>query len=185
MISLVSDPNHRINMSILYLQRFSSTISPNIKNLRIISMGIFYQPMKQNMTCFTKQKSTFFSIPTKLWHQIHPQVYLLIIRHLKQGRRPFDMDSNIAKDTLVFSSYNDRFYMMMSVFGVVQALFWMNMASFTYSVGKQYKEVMSSKGKSLSWWEQVMNFVGHNPLKVPIMCMIMGKYIFINLFNKS
>ena len=99
-----------------------------------------------------------------------------ILRQRCSGRLPFDIDPNVVKDTLVFSCHNATFYRMISIFGVVQFVFWGNLALFAYS---GLKDVGSEELKGLfttdSFWGKILEYQARYKGKIAAICASLGK----------
>lgn len=55
------------------------------------------------------------------------------VLYRRKHQLPYEMDSNIKTDIVVFLYQNDKYYKMLTVFGIIQFFFWLNIASFAYS----------------------------------------------------
>lgn len=90
----------------------------------------------------------------------------------KPGNLSFEVDGNVAKDVIVFTYSNTRFFRMLSIFGIVQFFFWAHMAVFAYSGSGL--ETRSYDGPS-SFSNMVLNFQNQNKYRIAIACIALGK----------
>ena len=99
------------------------------------------------------------------------------VRRFAQTKRAFDMDSKQSFDVIVYTYQNDRFYKMLTVFGIVQFFFWLHLAGFCYrtlgsgGIAEKAKELL---GKDHSW-AIVMGAVEEYRYRIAAVCMLLGK----------
>lgn len=104
----------------------------------------------------------------------HSSSVIRSVRQYQHGQKPLDINANVLNDTVIYSFKNDRFFKMMTIFGITQFLFWLNIASFTYTAAEEYQTVETPFTEK-KMWEQIMVHVKQHKTKVPIMCCIMGR----------
>jgi len=81
---------------------------------------------------------------------VHPQGQL---RRAFAYQAPPRVDvSKLPKNVLIFSYSNDRFFKLCTLFGILQLLFWFNIASFAFYVGD-----IRAQGKTLGDTNSVVN----------------------------
>ena len=99
------------------------------------------------------------------------------VRRFAQTKRPFDMDSKQSFDVIVYTYQNDRFYKMLTVFGIVQFFFWLHLAGFCYRTlgsGGTAEKAKELLGKDHSW-AIVMGAVEEYRYRIAAVCMLLGK----------
>jgi len=94
-------------------------------------------------------------------------------------RLPLDAEnlaSMITKDMTVFTYKNNRFFLMMTIFGGMQFLFWANLAVFieSYPVSKNSRKPQMSQKSSTSWMD---TFYAENRTAIATACICLGQYI--------
>ena len=87
---------------------------------------------------------------------------------------PFEVNEKVAKDTLVFSYENDRFYRTLTLFGIVQFFFWFHLGVFAY---KDFKKVNKSALEKLdeSVWGKLLSMQSENKDKIAVATISVGK----------
>ena len=90
------------------------------------------------------------------------------------------MKSDVAKDTVVYSYNNYWFYFNMSLIGIIQGVFWVDIAHTALTAAENYeKNRLASRAQQVDqrdvWWRQVMDFVGKHQYKVPVICTVLGE----------
>lgn len=127
-----------------------------------------FRQIFQLRSCFT------FSSKTNNLHCIQT------IRNYAKSRLPFEADTNVSKDVLLFSHPNDTFYKMLSFFGVVQFLFWSYLARFSY---KTLRDTPNTGGEvkltDIRSWKNIN--LGSNMYRngIVLLCMSVGEYRYI------
>lgn len=104
--------------------------------------------------------------------------YLVIRQFSSSGqiRHPsFEVDSNVIRDVTVFTYTDDKFYRMMTIFGIVQFFFWANLALFMYSApeapkGADIKDAIPEG----SWLGTVVDLQSRYKNKIAVVCMLLG-----------
>lgn len=114
--------------------------------------------------------------------QLRPKILQLLHRNFGRSkavgrkRLPYEVDTNVLKDVTVFSYADDRFYFLLSCFGIVQLVFWGNMASFAYSTLDKFN---SEEGRQFfnkdSTWAKFLTTLGNHKGRIAAVCMIIGK----------
>jgi len=95
-------------------------------------------------------------------------------------RLPLDaenLSALITKDVTVFTYENRRFFLLLTIFGGMQFLFWLNLAIFVNSdptVKQSGKPNMSSSQKNDSSW--MGRFYSENLTRIALTCFSLGKY---------
>lgn len=75
------------------------------------------------------------------------------LRHVSSKKvHPFEINSSVQKDVLVYSQKNDRFYKMLTYFGCAQFAFWAYLGLFSFQTLRDQPETSES---SQSWWRRV------------------------------
>ena len=93
----------------------------------------------------------------------------------------FEKEAAVIRDVTVFSYSNERFFKMMSVFGVVQIFFWWNMASFATADLSKLQDAMK-KEKSNSIWSSIYDFQTRNKYRIAASCAALGMHRMLFLF---
>lgn len=65
-------------------------------------------------------------------NKVHPGATSKRFRRDDDYFRPFDIDTNVQKDTLIYTFKNDRHYFYLGLFGVVMIVFWSQLAYQAY-----------------------------------------------------
>jgi len=94
-------------------------------------------------------------------------------------RLPLDaenLSALISKDVTVFTYKNNRFFLLLTLFGGIQFLFWTNLAIFIKydpTVTSTAKPSTLSQKHNSSWMSR---FYAENLTKIAVTCFILGKY---------
>lgn len=152
-------------------------------------------------TCLTRTKPLSYSCFNSLSRLVNgwtlPQIVIYNRRNLHQSivrnaaRKsyplPFEANTKVKSDTLIFSLHNDRFFKLISIFGIIQFFFWANMATFTYSGFGQLQDKIKEKDvKTSSFFTSVLDMQVRHNYKMAATCVTVGK-LKINVLqsNKS
>ena len=90
--------------------------------------------------------------------------------------RPFDVDTNVPHDTVIYTYRNDNLFRVMSIFGVVMIVFWSQLAWFMHGIFAQMKDERAQKMFMGDTWHGKVNAVMakyKNPISV--MCLALGE----------
>ena len=105
-------------------------------------------------------------------------------RTAKKPARSWDVDGTVSKDTLVYSYKNDRYYRLITIFGITQLLFWGNLAVFSYSgLSKIDEQALKGTADSNSFWGQVMEYQVKYRYRIAVACVAVGKLKIYCFFN--
>ena len=80
------------------------------------------------------------------------------------------------KDKLLFRNTNQRFFNILSIFGITQFVFWNCLAQLAYTTLRDVDTKVNryeGENTKISWWKEV-NF-GQYKTAFAIFCLIMGK----------
>lgn len=88
---------------------------------------------------------------------------------------PFEKEFNITKNVLVYSYDNSRFYKLLSYFGAVQFVFWLYLATFSYSSLRDVPIPGEESPEDVPWWRLIN--LGKNKYKngIALLCFSVGR----------
>lgn len=99
---------------------------------------------------------------------------------LARTKMPYETDTNVAKDTLMYINDSSKYYKILSFFGVAQLAFWVYLAFFCHNNLKDAPAKVSEKKKtseeaSVSWWQKLN--LGENKYRngLTTICLIGGE----------
>lgn len=154
---------------------------------RNLSQSLSFRVFSRNVNQLQKYEFTrsiaFLKVRNAVKLKFHVGEDLASIRNSKNfcskkpGRLSFEVDTNVREDVMVFTYANARFFRMLSVFGIVQFLFWSHMAVFAYSGVKDLRA--QSGEETSSWWSMVANFQHQHRYRIAIACIALGKLLFL------
>jgi len=86
------------------------------------------------------------------------------------------VDANVSKDVLIFTYENSQLFRWMTIFGIVQCLFWANLAYFCYSSLSGLQEVFarSEQQQRSGWWTTVIQVQHKYKDRIAVACLAMG-----------
>jgi len=85
-----------------------------------------------------------------------------------------NVDAKVPKDVLIFTYENSRLFRWMTIFGVVQFLFWANLAYFCHSSLGGLQEVLSKGEQRGGWWTSVIQVQHQYNDRIAVACLAMG-----------
>lgn len=92
----------------------------------------------------------------------------------------FDKQTNISRNVLIFSYENDNLYRMISVFGMVQFIFWGNLALF---VATSKRVEIPNKGNQSRWLSLVSELQSNYSSSLAFGSVVIGEFkIFFCMF---
>lgn len=88
-----------------------------------------------------------------------------------------EVNTNVAKDVLLFKYENPRFFKTLSIFAVGQFLFWNYLSHFAFTTLKDAP--IDRQDEDVSWWRKIN--LGENKYRnsLTIFCFLVGKIILI------
>jgi len=103
-------------------------------------------------------------------------------------RLPLDaenLSAMITKDVTVFTYRNNRYFLMLSIFGGMQFLFWANLAIFIKSdpTTQNSGKADATLRKNYSSW--MSKFYAENRTKIAATCFALGEQVFREFFRFS
>lgn len=108
--------------------------------------------------------------------------------HDNRVHMPFAVDERtITNDVLIYSHDNDRFYKLLTFFGIVQFFFWVHLAGFSYTtlrdVDPTLKRQRASGGEESSvWWKRINLGKDKYRYGMAVLCISVGYLLlFISL----
>lgn len=113
----------------------------------------------------------------KIYHvysgRLQSQVNFIIKKSFSanlKARLPFEVDTNITRDVLIFSNKNDRFYKLLTYFGCAQFAFWSYLALFSFQTLKDAPEEQNAT----SWWRRIASKEGKYKNGISLLCFAFG-----------
>lgn len=93
-----------------------------------------------------------------------------------KARHAFEVDANISKNAVLYTYTNERFFRLLSIFGVVQFVCWANLAVFAYSSLKKIQP-RGAEGTEIqgSLWGRVLSMQQDYSGKIALLCAGIGK----------
>jgi len=105
---------------------------------------------------------------------------------------PFEVDTNVVQDVVLFKYENPRFFKMIILFGISQFVFWMYLAHFAYTC---LRDITQSEARKLGlpvevdqddgnpdkpWWRKIN--LGENKYRngITILCTVVGNVILLS-----
>ncbi|XP_058464278.1 transmembrane protein 223 [Malaya genurostris] len=87
--------------------------------------------------------------------------------------RAYDVNTNIAKDVILFKYENPRFFRVLNFFAISQFLFWGYLTHFAYTTLRD-APVPQKDSDQLAWYEKIN--LGENKFRngIAIMCFLIG-----------
>ena len=108
------------------------------------------------------------------------------VRCFARAKKPFDMDSNLPRDVIVYTYQSDRFYKMLTIFGIIQFFFWIHLAGFCYRTlgsGSTTEKAEELLGKDNSW-ANVIGAVEQYRYRIAVVCLLLGNQHFMFYYLK-
>ncbi|XP_068146482.1 transmembrane protein 223 [Drosophila tropicalis] len=76
--------------------------------------------------------------------------------------KPFEINTNVPKDVILFKYENPKFYNMLNFFGICQFVFWTYLSHFAFTTLKD-APVVEKEGEELKWFQRIN--LGENKYK--------------------
>lgn len=94
---------------------------------------------------------------------------------------PFDVNTTLPKDIILFKYENPRFYNMLNFFGVCQFVFWTYLSHFAFTTLKD-APVVENPDEELKWYQRIN--LGDNKYRngITICSFLIGKTIEVFYF---
>nr|CAI5865854.1 unnamed protein product [Callosobruchus analis] len=111
-----------------------------------------------------------FSIPKITVKSLH-RPNLLKIPHKWFSQKTLDVNTNVAKDVILFKNHNDKVFKVVNIFAIVQFAFWTYLSSFAYT---SLRDAPVDKEKATAWYEKIN--LGENKYRngLTIMSFLIG-----------
>ena len=94
-----------------------------------------------------------------------------------RSRLPFEVDTNVAKDTKIYTYSNDLFFRMLSIFGMVQFFFWGQLALFSYTSLDALKTEEGQRHINTdTFWGKVIMLQSTYKTRIATLCMAIGEW---------
>ena len=94
-----------------------------------------------------------------------------------RSRLAFEVDSNVAQDVIVYTYKNDRLYRLLTIFGIVQFFFWLNLAGFCYSDLPKVSARQQSQGVGDdNIWMRIITAMEQYKYRIAVVCLALGTY---------
>lgn len=92
------------------------------------------------------------------------------------SEKPLDVNTNVAKDVILFKYDNPRFFKIVNIFAVCQFMFWSYLSVFSFTTLKD-APVDHDQSKETAWWRKIN--LGENKYRntLAIMSFIIGLLI--------
>ena len=123
------------------------------------------------------------SVP--LLHAQFSRGFRSFVRCFARVKKPFDVDSNLPHDVIVYTYKNDRFYKMLTIFGIIQFFFWLHLAGFCYRTlgsGSTTEKAEELLGKTNSW-ANIIGAVEQYRYRIAVVCLLLGNFPLVS-FSK-
>ena len=91
-----------------------------------------------------------------------------------KSKLPFEVDSNVRRDTLIFSYRNDTLFKMITLFGITQFFFWIYMAFVTDMILKEIN-IEEMKKQSTTFSHTVIILLKDYSTKLSGACILLGE----------
>jgi hypothetical protein len=95
----------------------------------------------------------------------------------KRTKLPYEVEANVKSDTLLYSYSNDQLFRMVTLFGIVQFIFWGNLAFFCYSGLNNVKTQEPSETDN--WWSRVLDLQAKYKYRMTAACMAVGYLVMV------
>ncbi|XP_067002636.2 transmembrane protein 223 [Anabrus simplex] len=120
-----------------------------VHNLKCVSVSLLLCRQTVNY-----RSTTLKSVIRKL-----PKIYS---RGVTSYSKPsFEVNTNVAKDVLLFRHDNPKFFLILHVFSLGQFAFWTYLAHFAFT---SLKDIPASEDDSLPWWRKIN--LGDNKFRI-------------------
>lgn len=90
--------------------------------------------------------------------------------------RPFDINTNVVKDVILFKHDNPRYYKMMNIFALTQFIFWSYLSILSFTTLRDAPVEKPADGKTQPWYERIN--LGENKYRngITITTFLIGKF---------
>ena len=107
-----------------------------------------------------------------------PSIRQQTVRNFAETR-PYDVNTNVAKDVILFKYENQRFFRILNIFGISQFIFWTYISAFAYTTLKDAPVAETKPGEPEPAWYQKVN-LGDNKYRngITIISFLLGKSHF-------
>ncbi|XP_005181816.1 transmembrane protein 223 [Musca domestica] len=87
--------------------------------------------------------------------------------------RAYDVNTNVAKDVIVYKYENPKFFKIINIFGICQFTFWTYLSHFAFTSLRD-APVEVKEGQELAWYERIN--LGENKYRngITVMCFCIG-----------
>ncbi|XP_063920162.1 transmembrane protein 223 [Zophobas morio] len=68
------------------------------------------------------------------------------------NERPLDVNTNVAKDVILFKYDNSRFFKIVNIFAACQFVFWSYLSVFSYTT---LRDAPVDQSKETAWWRKI------------------------------
>lgn len=88
--------------------------------------------------------------------------------------RAYDVNTNVAKDVIMYKYENPKFFKIINIFGICQFTFWTYLSHFAFTSLRD-APVEVKEGQELAWYERIN--LGENKYRngITVMCFCIGK----------
>lgn len=119
------------------------------------------------------------------YHLLTPSIQNLQINVLRKQstlktaglllNRPFDVNTNIVKDVILFKHENPRYYKTMNIFAISQFIFWSYLSVLSFTTLRDAPVEPPADGKTQPWYERIN--LGENKYRngITITTFLIGK----------
>ncbi|XP_064601958.1 transmembrane protein 223-like [Liolophura sinensis] len=165
----------------LYLIRHScgrGSVLPSVENYTLC--GKFTTRTTTTFAVRTSFRATSIWLKTFYEHNLLSTAFRFSTR--PKDILPFEKEFKITKNVLVYSYDNSRFYKLLSYFGAVQFVFWLYLATFSYSSLRDVPIPGEESPEDVPWWRLVN--LGKNKYKngIALLCFSVGYIVlFISI----
>lgn len=85
----------------------------------------------------------------------------------------FNLNTNVPKDVLLYKSSSDKTYKIISIFSIIQFVFWITVAD-SYNV--LLNKIPKDDNHSIIWLEKLKSKGKMITFGIPIACLCLGKF---------
>ncbi|XP_073845597.1 transmembrane protein 223 [Musca autumnalis] len=88
-------------------------------------------------------------------------------------QRAYDVNTNVAKDVIMYKYENPKFFKIINIFGICQFTFWAYLSHFAFTSLRD-APVEQKEGQEMAWYERIN--LGENKYRngITIMCFCIG-----------
>lgn len=134
------------------------------------SVSSRFSPVNRiSLLSLQKQQQKFFTTSALSFKTVQDKIKL-----------PFAVDErSIKEDILIYSYNNDRFYKLLTFFGIVQFFFWLHLAGFSYSTLRDVDPLIERQkkviGEKSSWWKRINLGEAKYRYSMAVLCISVGR----------